>query len=326
MKKNKILAVLVTAGIALTFNKDSALAQTFPSKIITIIVPAAPGGASDIIARIISQSFSKLTNQNVVVENRSGANGNLGALSVVRSQPDGHTLLLATTNNLATNQFVMANIGFDPLIDLLPVSLVAEAPELVAISTAFPATTMNEFIEAVQARPGYYNYGSPGTGSVPHLSVERLLRSISSNMVHVPFRGSAAAMVDVAAGNIQMSMATLGSIEPFRVAGTARVLGIAGNKRLRAIPETPTFDEIGLKGLEMSGWWAVMAPKGTSPNTIQFLNDKLRQAFSDPSNIDILEKLGIVSISKPIEYLENFILKEVKLWEKVIKDVGLKPE
>ena len=142
----------------------------------------------------------------------------------------------------------------------------------------------------------------------------------------MPFRGSAAAMVEVAAGNIQMSMATLGSIEPFRQAATARILAIAGTKRLKTIPDVPTFEEAGYKDLEMSGWWGVLAPKGTNREVIQLLNAKLREAFSDRENVETLARLGIVGYAESVESFEKLVQKEAKVWEAVIKDIGIKPE
>ena len=326
ISRAKTIAFVLLAALLAAPRAGVAQTATFPSQRITIVVPSAAGGATDIIARVISQHLGKALNQTVVVENRSGANGNIGALSVVRAPPDGHTLLLAATNNLVTNQFTMANMGFDPIADLAPVAFVSDAPELVAVTNSFPAKDMKEFIDAVRAKPGAYNYGTPGAGTVPHLSVERLLRATGTKMTHVPYRGSAAAMVDVASGGIQMTMATLGSIEPFRQAGTARVLGIAGRKRLKSIPDIPTFDEQGLKNLEMSGWWGVLAPRGTSQDTIQFLNAKLRDAFSNPENVETLGRLGIVAYAESVDYFEKFILRELGVWEAVIKDIGLKPE
>lgn len=295
----------------------------YPNKRITIVVPAVAGGASDIVARIISQHLSQATGQGVIVENRSGASGNIAALSVARAEPDGYTLLLAATNNLAINQFMLKNIGHDPLSDFVPVALVAEAPELVAIYSKFPAGTMKEFVEAVRAKPAAYNFGTPGAGSVPHLSVERLLRATGMRMTHVPFRGSAAAMVEVGAGNIQMSMASLGSIEPFRQAGSARILAVTASKRLKALPDVPTLEETGWKDLEMSNWWGIVAPKGTPPAVVQALNAHLRKIFSTPANVAQLERLGIVSHSESVAWFENFLRKEAKAWQAVVNDLGL---
>ena len=314
------------AGVRVLLAATSgAFAQTaaFPSKRITLVVPAVAGGASDIVARIAAIPLGNLLGQSVVVENRSGASGNMAGTSVARSDPDGYTLLMAATNNLAINQFTMKNPGHDPLKDLAPVALVAEAPELIAISASFPAKTLKEFIDALRAKPGGYNYGSPGTGSVPHLSSERFLRATGTKMTHVPFRGSAAAMADVATGNVQMSMASLGSVEPFRQAGTSRILAVTAKQRLSALPDVPTLEEAGWPNLEMSNWWGVVAPRGTPRETVELLNRHLRTIFSDKAIVERLGKLGIVAHSESVAFFEQFVQTEAKAWATVVKDLGL---
>ncbi len=316
---------LVLLALSAWYPPAHAQGAAFPSKRITVVVPAAAGGATDIVARIMAQSLTTAFGQNVVVENRTGASGNVGSLSVMHAEPDGHTLLLAPTNNLSINQFLIKNIAHDPVADFAAVALVAEAPELIAVHHAFPAADVNEFIAVLRANPGQYNYGTPGVGSIPHLSVERFLRATGTRMVHVPYRGSAAAMADVASGSIQMSMATLGSVEPFRQAKTARILAVTASKRLAPLPDIPTLEEAGWKNLEMSNWWGVVAPKGTPPETIKTLNAKLREVFSIPAHVAQLERLGIVARSESVEYLEGFIREEAKLWEAVVKELGLSP-
>jgi len=305
-----------------------AQAQTpsFPSQRITIIVPAAAGGATDIIGRILSQHLSKTLGQNVIVENRGGASGSTGALAVVRAAPDGHTLLLANNSQVVINQYVIKNIGYEPLTDLIPVAFVAEAPELMAVNKDFPARSFKEFVEVARARPGAFNYGSPGAGTPPHLAVERFMQVLDMKLVHVPFRGSAAAMADLATNNIQISMATLASIEPFRQAGTARILGIAAKKRLPAAADVPTLEEQGFPDLEMGVWWGVLAPKGTPADVVKVLNAKMREAFNDPANTTVLEKLGISPFSESIEMFQDLINREAKMYATVIKNMGLEPQ
>jgi tripartite-type tricarboxylate transporter receptor subunit TctC len=320
--------ILIAGLLCAPFLTGGARAQTpaFPSQRITIIVPAVAGGATDIIGRILSQHLSRTLGQNVIVENRGGASGNAGAQAVARAAPDGHTLLLANNSQVVINQYIFKNIGYDPLTDLMPVAYVAEAPELMAVNKDFPAQNFKEFIAAVKARPGAYNYGSPGAGTPPHLAVERFMQVLDLKLVHVPFRGSAAAMTDLAANNIQISMATLASIEPFRQAGSARIIGIAAKNRLPVAPEVPTLAEQGFPDLEMAVWWGVLAPKGTPADVVKLLNTRMREAFNDKSNTEVLEKLGIAPYSESIEMFQNLVDREAKMYATVIKNMGLEPQ
>lgn len=319
-------ALFAAASLVLSALPVAAQPAGFPSQRLTIIVPAGAGGATDIIGRIMSQHLSKTLGQNVIVENRAGASGSTGALAVVRAPADGHTLLLANNSQVVINQHIFKNIGYDPLTDLVPVAYVAAAPEMVAVNTNFPAKGFKDFVAAVKARPGAYNYGSPGAGTPPHLAVERIMQVLDIKLVHVPFRGAAAAMTEVAANNIQMSMATLASIEPFRQAGTARIIGIAAKERLPVLPDVPTLEEQGFPNLEMAVWWGVLAPKDTPPDVVKLLNARLREAFSDKSNTAILEKLGIATYSEPIEMFRELINREAKMYAGVVKNMGLEPQ
>lgn len=325
----KIIRRFVAMAFASLASINGALAQgaNMPDRgVTTIVVPAVAGGATDIIARIISKGLGESLGQTVIVDNKGGANGNLGGAYVARAAPDGRTLLLAPTNNIVTNQFTTLNMGYDPATDLVPVAYVAEAPELIATSAQFPARSLKEFIDAARAKPGAYSYGSPGVGTVPHLSVERLLRAMNMSMTHVPYRGAAAALVDVASGAIQLTMATLASIEPYAQSGNVRVLAVAGSARLKSMPDVPTLAETGWRDQEMSNWWGVMAPKGTSPEIARTLNIKLRAAFEAPETVQTLEKIGIVAHAESIEAYQAFIARELKSWEAVIRDIGLKPQ
>ncbi len=322
----KIIAAGALAGLVLSTFQSVAQTAAYPNQRITVVVPAVAGGASDIIGRIMSQHLQKTLGQSIIVENRGGASGSAGAIAVVRAAPDGYTLFLATSSQVVINQFVLKNIGYDPLNDLVPIAFVAAAPELVTIPSTFPATSWKEFLAALKSKPGAYNFGTPGAGTPPHLAIERIMQVTGTKMAHVPFRGSAAVMIDVAAGNIQMSMATLASIEPFRQAGTARILAVAADKRLKALPDIPTLEEAGLPDMEMSVWWGVMGPKGISRDIVQLLNAKLREAFSNPENTATLDKLGITTFAEPTEMFEKFIQKEVKMYESVVKGMGLEPQ
>ncbi len=247
-----------------------------------MVVPFAPGGGTDIIARIIAQHLGKELGQNVVVDNRPAAGGNVGAAAVAKSPADGHTLLLAATNNIVINPYLYKDMSFDPLTDLVPVALVADAPLIIVVSTSIAAKNLREFIELAREKRGAFNYGSAGVGTMPHLGGDRLVRMIGAQIVHVPFRGSSAAIKEVASGEVQMMLATQATAEPLVDAGKLRMLAIASPRRLATLPDLPTTAEAGLPGDEISNWWGVLAPRGTSPGIIALLNTKLRKMFDDP--------------------------------------------
>ena len=319
--------VALCAVFALAASIRAHAQSPFPDhRPIAIVVPSVAGGATDIVARFISKSLGAALDTTVIVDNKGGANGNLGGAYVARAKPDGHTLLLAPTNNIVTNQFTTLNMGYDPIADLAPVALVAEAPEMIAVPSGLPARDLKEFIGLARAKPGSFSYGSPGVGTVPHLSVERLKRVMDLQMTHVPYRGAAAAMTDIAAGSIQMTMAALASVEPFSQSGAARVLAVAASKRLKPLPDVPTLGEAGWKNQEMSNWWGIMAPTGLPPEIARRLNVELRRTFEDPETVATLEKIGVVARSESIEDFQAFIQRDLKAWEAVIKDIGLTPQ
>ncbi len=315
--------IVIAAALCLIASSDVALSQgaDYPSqRTTTIVVPNAPGGATDIIARIISKHLAVSPDHQIIVENRGGANGNIGGKYVAAAAPNGHTLLLAPATNLI--QFTRPE-GYDPLVDLTPVALVADAPGLITISAKLQATTLSEFLDLARAKSGAFNFGSPGVGTVPHLSAERLQRAGGFKMTHVPYRGVAAAMVDLAGGTIQMAVSSLGSVQPFSEAGSVRIIAVTAKGRLRGAPEVPTLEELGWKGLEMSTWWGIMAPKATSPRITQDLNRKLRETFEQRDAIDLLARVGIVARSESIDKFADFIRAEVIVWSAIAKDVGI---
>jgi tripartite-type tricarboxylate transporter receptor subunit TctC len=326
MRRLHFAALASVAALSIINMQSIGSAQTtsYPGqRVITLVVPAAAGGATDIIARIIAQHLTQSLGRNVIVENRGGANGNIGSAFVARSDPDGHTLLLAPSNNIVINQFTTMTMGYDPIADLAPVALVADAPGLIVTPASFPATTIAELVQAVRSKPDLYSYSSPGIGTPPQLFIERLLRITGMKMAHVPYRGAAPAMADVATGVVQLSVATLGSVEPFRQAGTVRILAVAGAERLKPIAAVPTLAEAGWNNLEMSTWWGVMAPKATPVETITLLNAKLREAFTDSETTRPLGGLGILPRAQSVDEFARFIQDELRTWKAIVDDIGL---
>ena len=313
----------LSAFLAVT-SADLVHAQVdrFPSRTITIIVPFAPGGATDIVARLLGQRVSEDLGQSVVVDNRSGGAGNTGTLAAVRSAPDGHTLVLATTTQLV-NQYLIKSTPFDIFTDLAAVALIADAPEILAISARIPAKSLAEFMVLARADAGGFNYGSAGLGSVPHLGGEILARAIKAKMVHVPFRGSADAVKEVGAGNIHFTLATRASVNSFVEAGLVRMIAIAAPRRLSTLPDLPTTAEAGLPGVELSNWFGIMAPRGVNPQIVAVLNRAFNKALTEPSVEKNLTSQGIEPVKETPEYFTKRLVEDGKAYKALIADLGL---
>lgn len=309
---------LATAAMALALAAPAAAQAPFPSRQITLVVPFAAGGVTDIVARIIAQHLGADLKQTIVVENRAGAGGNTGAAAVAKAEPDGHTLLLASTGNIVINPHLFKQMPLDPLTDLVPVALVADAPLVFAVPAAFPAKDLKEYVAALKAKPGAYNYGSAGVGTIPHLGGVLFLSKVGAEMAHVPFRGSAAAMVEVASGQIQLSLATHASAAPLMAAGKVKVLAVAGRQRISSLPDMPTTAEAGFPDLLISNWTAVFGPKGLSPAIAEDLNKRLQAIFAVPANARLLEVQGIAPIRMGIAPFARQISAEHAQWKGVV--------
>lgn len=313
--------VALAVGLSTAAHDHAALAQApFPSRQITLVVPFAAGGVTDIVGRIIAQHLGTDLKQTIVVENRPGAGGNSGAAQVAKAEPDGHTLLLASTGNIVINPHLFKSMPFDPLVDLVPVALVADAPLVFAVPAQFPAKDLKEFVAALKAKPGASNYGSAGVGTIPHLGAVLFLSKVGASMAHVPFRGSAAAMVEVASGQIQLSLATLASAAPLVDAGKAKILAVAGRQRLTSLPSVPTTAEAGFPDLLITNWTAVFGPKGLSPALAEDLNARLQRIFSDPANSKLLEVQGVAPIRLGIAPFAAQIKTEHAQWKAVVAE------
>ena len=320
----RTLLTALVALIAAVAAPSSPGAQTYPVRPITLVVPFAPGGATDLVARVIAQNLRKELGQSVVVENRPAAGGTVAIGNVAKGPADGYTLLLCGTN-LVINPH-LRKLRYDPLTDLAPVALVADGPEIIAVSASLPVNNLKEFIAAVQAAPGKFNYGTPGVGTLPHLIGDHFARMIGAQMVHVPFKGSAAAMTEVAAGRVQMSIATQASVQPFADAGKAKLLAVASPQRLATLRDVPTTSEAGLPDYEFSNWFGVVAPAGTSPEIVNRLNAVLQKMFLEPENVAPLTRQGIIPVRQSVAHFDAHLRKESQRWKDVVTAAGVRLE
>lgn len=327
MAGSLVRTTLAIFSLALILLPGPARAQQapFPTRPITLIVPFAPGGATDIVARLLATRIGEDLGQTLVIDNRTGGAGNIGTAAAVRAAPDGYTLVLATTSQLI-NQFLSKSPPFNLFTDLVPVALVADAPEVIAVSSKIPADTLAEFARAAQADAAGFNYGSPGTGSVPHLGGEALARAMKTKMVHVPFRGSADAAKEVAGGNIQFTLATQATMAPFVESNLVKIIAVAAPRRLRTLPNVPTTAEAGFPGIELSNWFGIMAPHATSPQLVSLINRSFNKALAHPDIESALLRQGIEPVRQTPEQFAARLQNDAQTYKTLLEDFGLAPK
>jgi tripartite-type tricarboxylate transporter receptor subunit TctC len=313
------------AAVVCCFAVSLGIAQQFPTRPLTLVVPFAPGGATDIVARLLAVRVGEDLGQSVVVENRPGGAGNTGTAAVARAAPDGYTMVLATTTQLI-NQFLSKNLSYNLFTDLVPVALIADAPEVLAVTGKLPVTTVAEFVAAAKAKAGGFSYGSAGTGSVPHLGGELLARTISAPMVHVPFRGTADSMRELVAGNIEFTFTTQASVASFLGAGQVRILVVAAPKRLSTLPDIPTTAEAGIPNVELSNWFGIMAPRGTSSELVSRLNTAFNKALSHQDTTRVLTNQGIEPVRETPAYFSKRLQEDATTYKAVVEQIGLTPQ
>ncbi len=311
-------------ALALLLACLNAAAQTFPAKPIRLVVPFAAGGGNDLLARIISQELVKKWGQPVIVENKPGAGGNIGADFVAKAAPDGYTLLLGT-NTLAMAPFISKAIPFDVQKDLAPVAMLTATPFMVVVNPALPVKSIAELIAYARANPGKLSYATPGIGTPHHLGTELFKTMTGTFMVHIAYRGSVPALTDVISGQVQVMWATINAAIPQANAGKVRGLAIAELRRLASMKDMPTVAET-LPGYEVSAWYAVFARSGTPPPVVEQLSAELQRIYSEREVIERLAPLGYKPATGGPGPLAATLASDLKKWEKVVRDAGIKPE
>jgi tripartite-type tricarboxylate transporter receptor subunit TctC len=297
-------------------------AQTWPAKPVKIVVPFAAGGATDIIARQLAQKLTDAWGQSVVVENRAGAGGNIGADAVAKSPPDGYTLLMTSGSIVTANQYMYKNMGFDPAKDLAPVTNVAAGPQIIVVSTDLPVKDLKEFIAYAKANPNKVNFGSAGVGTQTHLAGENLAHAAGLNLTHVPYKGEAAALTDLMGGQIQMVPANFTAALPHIQQGRIRALVVTSLARHPQLPDVPAASEF-IPGFVNDGWWGLMAPAGTPREVIDRVQrDCAKILLSDEFKAKLAQQ-GMAPVANTPAELGVAIREESLRWAKVIKERGL---
>jgi tripartite-type tricarboxylate transporter receptor subunit TctC len=299
-----------------------AWAQTYPAKPIRIVVSTSAGGVTDLCARILGNYISQKTGQPVVIDNRAGAGGNIAMDAVAKSPPDGYTLGVANTGNIVINPFLYRYMPYDPLADLVAVAPIGMVPLFLIVNAKVPAKNLQEFI--AYAKKEKIGYGSAGTGTTPHLAADAFVRRAGLDMVHVPYRGSAPATMDVISGNIPMTFVSMGPHIEFVHKGAIRVLGVATPKRAPYLPDVPTFAEQGFPGFEATTWFALFAPRGTSRAIVDQLNGYARALYDDPATKSRLEANFVDPMIMNADEFGALVKADAARWEKIVNESGVK--
>jgi tripartite-type tricarboxylate transporter receptor subunit TctC len=314
----------LTLCAALTFTPAFAFAQTaaFPSKPIRLIVPYPPGGGSDTLARPLAQRLAENVKQQVVIDNRGGAGGNIGMELAAKAPPDGHTIVFALTAQLAVNPALYKKIPYDPLKDYEPITLLGSGPYVLVIHPSLPVKSVKELIALARARPGQIIYASSGNGSGGHLANELLNHMAKVKMLHVPYKGGGPALTDLLAGNVQVLFSPWISGKPHIDSGRIRALGVSTAKRLSGT-DIPTIAEAGVPGFDAGVWYAYLAPAATPKDIVTRLNTEILRAANHPDFRQVLSRAAIEPIGSTPEELAKFMKSELAKWAKVVKDANI---
>ena len=320
----RLFGALVLAGLALAAGQ--AHAQSFPTKPIRFVVPFAPGGSTDTLARTLGSKVSESLGQQVVIDNRTGANGNIGMEIVAKAPPDGHTIVLGYIANVAIGPSLYDKLPFDPVRDFDAITLLATSPNVLVAHPSVPAASLKELIALAKAKPGGLNYASASVASVGHLTGELLNNLAGVKMVHVAYKGSGQAVTDLLGGHIQLMFSGFSSTLPHIKSGKLRAIAQTGAKRSSALPDVPTIAESGFPGFEATAWYGVMAPAKTPRPIVNRLNAEFVKALKLSDVRDRLSGLGFEIAGDSPEHFSRYIKSEITKWAKVVKASGARPE
>ena len=323
MRIERFVAAVVALGLGFV---ASASAETFPARPIKLVIPQSAGGHSDVVGRALQTKLGQILEQPVVIDNRGGAGGTIGAEAVARSAPDGYTLLLGGSNNLAIAVALLTEVRYDPLRDFVPIGGVAVVRYAVAVRPGLPVNTLAELLAYARERPARLNYGSNGVGSTSNLALEWIQSAAGVNIVHVPYRVTAQAVLALLGGEVDVVVSDLATLLPHAKAGTLRIVAVAGGKRAAAAPGIPTVAEQGIPGFAIDAWYGIVAPAGTPPSVVARLAGALRETLASPEVQQKFEESGFETIVDTPAQFGAFIRADVERYSDVIRQTRLRAQ
>ena len=326
MQRRYLITKTAIAALVLSAMGGTVLAQGYPNKVVKLQVPFAPGGTTDIVARVIADPLSKVLGQTVIVENRAGGGGVVGATELARAIPDGYTLGVATVSTTAANPAINPKIPYNTLTDFTPIINIAATPNILAVHPSFPAKNYKEFLAEIKKNPGKYSFSSSGTGSIAHLQVE-LFKNLSGTFItHIPYRGSGPALNDTVAGQVNMIFDNLPSALPFILQKRLVPIVIAAPQRLAALPDVPTFKELGLEPVNRMAYYGITGPKGLPRDVVDKISVATKKALEDPAVRKRIEDAGAIIVANTPEEFSAQIKAEYEVYKKVVDLAKLKLE